>query len=157
MAIIWTNKKELDAEFKRFENRYNDKAVELLLRLGEQVVKRARENGSYTDRTSNLRNSIGYLVIHNGRIVQTSFTGNTPSRNGKGDLNFSHKTGLDYAKDVASNLDRNKTYLVWVAGMEYAAIVESKGYDVLQGSKDWAESEAQKQIEKFKRFLLGKK
>lgn len=157
MAVKWTNKREVDRTFKAFEERYNSKAVQWLLRLGEIVVKKAREQGSYQDRTANLRNSIGYIVVHNGNIVGESFTGNTPPKEIKGsDAIEAHRRGSDYAKEVASQLDNDKTYLVWVAGMEYAAAVEAKGYDVIQGSGDWLESEAENQMRKFRRFLLGK-
>lgn len=156
MAIKWKNPRDVDREFKRFEARYNTRAIVMMQMLGEKVVKKAREMGSYMDRTSNLRNSIGYIVVQNGKVVANNFSGNTPSRNGRGDTNDAHQAGLDYAKEVANGLDKNKTYLVWVAGMDYAAAVEAKGYDVLQGSGDLAESEAQKQMEYFKRFLLKK-
>ena len=32
-----------------------------------------RENGSYKDRTSNLRNSIGYVIAYNGEIIEYGF------------------------------------------------------------------------------------
>lgn len=156
MAVKWTNPNDLDKEIRQFEARYNTRAVQWLMRLGEQVVSYAREHGSYTDQTSNLRNSIGYLIVQHGRVIHFSFEGDTPSRSKQGDVGEAHKTGYSYARDVASNLDKDKTYLVWVAGMEYAAAVEAKGYDVLKGSGDWVESEAKKQMEYFKRYLLRK-
>ena len=164
MAIKFTNKAEVDRTFQEFEDRYNKRAVDMMCRLGEKVVKYARkhgkyarEHGTYTDRTANLRNSIGYMVVQNGRIVQTAFTGRTAPTTEGGDANKAHQIGLDYAKEVFSNLSKNKTYLIWVAGMDYAAAVEAKGYDVITGSGNWAESEAQKQMELFKRFLLRNK
>lgn len=157
MAIKWTNKSEVDKEFRSFEARYNSRAVQMLCRLGEQVVKYAREHGSYTDRTANLRNSIGYLVVQNGRVMQTAFSGNTPSKTAQGDATKAHATGQNYAEQVASTLDKNKTYLVWVAGMDYAAAVEAKGYDVITGSGDWVKSEAEKQMEYFRRYLMRNK
>ena len=39
---------------------------------------------------------------------------------------------LSPARSVARELPANKTYLVWVAGMEYAKYVEAKGFDVLE-------------------------
>ena len=157
MAIKFTNKAEVDRTFQEFEDRYNKRAVDMMCRLGEKVVKYAREHVTYTDRTANLRNSIGYMVVQNGRIVQTAFTGRTAPTTEGGDSNKAHQIGLDYAKEVFSNLSKNKTYLIWVAGMDYAAAVEAKGYDVITGSGNWAESEAQKQMELFKRFLLRNK
>lgn len=161
MAIKWTNKKEVDLDFKEFEARYNAKAVEWLCLLGEKMVKYAREDKSnakhYTDQTGNLRNSIGYIVVHNGNVVQHAFNGNTPSNTKPGDPRMAHQEGLNYAQSIVSSLSSDKTYLVLTAGMDYAVAVEAKGYDVITGAGDWVESEAKKQMENFKRFLLSKK
>lgn len=155
MALKLTNKAEVDRSFQELEMLYNSKSIEMMCLLGEKVVKYARENGDYTDRTANLRNSIGYLVVQNGRVIQSAFTGATPPKEKGGDINKAHQTGLDYAKEVSNTLSKNKTYLIWVAGMDYAAAVEAKGKDVLTGSGNWVETEAQKQMELFKRFLLS--
>lgn len=139
---------------------YKRKAVKYLQQLGERVVKYARDDKSvamhYTDRTGNLRNSIGYVVVQDGRIVADAFDGNTPASEGYkgGDGNA---IGLAYATSVARELSADKTYLVWVAGMEYASYVEAKGYDVITGSGDWLESRVKVEREKFKRYLLSKK
>lgn len=154
MAIIWTNKKEVDSKFKMFEEQYNSKAVSWLCRLGEQVVKYAKENGNYTDRTANLRNSIGYIVVQSGKVVNESFTGGIPSSTPGGDSSMAMDKGRSYAKQLVSEYSRDKTYLVWVAGMEYAAYVEAKDFDVIQGSGDWVESQAQKQMKNFKEWLM---
>ena len=38
--------------------------------VGEQCIVEARDNGDYTDQTGNLRSSIGYAVLWNGKIIQ---------------------------------------------------------------------------------------
>lgn len=161
MAIKLTNKRELDLEFERFEARYNEKAVEMLCWLGEKMVRYAREDRSnanhYKDQTGNLRNSIGYIVVFNGRVVQQAFNGNTPSRTKPGDPARAHREGQNYAQSIVSSLEKDKTYLVLTAGMDYAIAVEAKGYDVITGTGNWVESEAIANMEKFKRFLLSKK
>ena len=63
--------------------------------------------------------------------------------------------GRNYAMDVAQSLSNDKTYLVWVAGMEYATYVEANGYDVITGSGNWLESNIVKERDKFKRYLLS--
>lgn len=154
MALKWTNEKEVDAQFKKLEILYNQRAVEYLSRLGEQVVKYAKDNGNYTDRTANLRNSIGYIVVQSGNVIVESFTGGASPKEAGGDETRAKEAGLEYARRVVSEYRKDKTYLVWVAGMEYAAYVEAKDYDVIQGSGDWVESQAQKQMEYFKRWLM---
>lgn len=153
MAIEWTNKEEVDEFFKKMQTRYNEKSAEWMCRLGEQVVKYAKENGNYTDRTANLRNSIGYIVVQSGKVIEESFTGGATPRVNGGDESKAKNEGQAYAHKIAMKYDGEKTYLVWVAGMEYAAYVEAN-YDVIQGSGDWVESQAQKQMENFKRWLL---
>lgn len=150
MAIKCTNWREVELEFAQAKEEYDRKAVEWLTVLGERVVKYAREHGSYTDRTGNLRNSIGYVVVQYGRIVTENFS-----------IGSSHEEAKSkaraYALNVARELPANKTYLVWVAGMEYAKYVEAKGFDVLEGSGNWVESTAEKLKAEFARFLKSKK
>ena len=149
MALKCTNWHEVELEFIRAKEEYDRKAVEWLSVLGGRVVKYAREHVSYTDRTGNLRNSIGYVVVQNGRIVTEDFS----IGSGHGEAKTQARA---YALEVARNLPANKTYLVWVAGMEYAKYVEAKGFDVLEGSGNWIESTAEKLKAEFVRFLKSK-
>lgn len=150
MAVKCTNWREVELEFARAKEEYDRKAVEWLSALGERVVKYAREHGSYTDHTGNLRNSIGYVVVQYGKIATENF--NIGSGHGA-----AKEQARAYAFDVARELPANKTYLVWVAGMEYAKYVEAKGFDVLEGSGNWVESTAEKLKAEFARFLKSKK
>ena len=150
MALKCTNWREVELEFVRAKKEYDRKAVEWLSALGERVVKYAIEHGSYTDRTSNLRHSIGYVIVQYGNVVMDDFS------NGNGYAEAQQKA-RSYALQVARELPANKTYLVWVAGMEYARSVEAKGFDVLQGSGDWVEATAEKLKAEFARFLKSKR
>lgn len=93
--------------------------------IGEAALKAAREKGSYTDRTGNLRNSTGYVVAIGGKIVATA--------------GFDKSEGLPFAKELATTTDADGV-LVVCAGMNYATYVSARGYDVL----DSAELEAQR-------------
>lgn len=159
MGIVWDNPQELDRLFAKAQAEYDRKSIEWLCVLGERVVKYARENGNYTDQTSNLRNSIGYIVVQSNKVVHDSFVGQTPPRNdphSMANAEKAHQRGLAYANQVGVTLGGYKTYLVWVAGMEYARYVEAKGFDVIQGSGDWVEANAQKLMNEFKRYLKAK-
>ena len=150
MAVKCTNWREVELEFARAKEEYDRKAVEWLSALGERVVKYAREHGSYTDHTGNLRNSIGYVVVQYGRIIAESFKYNRrvrPDGNPKGNkgADEAHAKGLEHARSVARELPANKTYL------------EAKGFDVLEGSGNWVESTAEKLKAEFARFLKSKK
>lgn len=150
MALKWTNKAQVDQMFAKMQAEYDRKSIEWLASIGERVVKYAREDSSplkhYTDRTGNLRNSIGYVIIQNGSVVLNSFGPSKPQQ-----------LGLSHALEVASSLKGYKTYLVWAAGMEYARYVEARGFDVIQGSGDWVEANVQSFRDEFKRYLLTKK
>lgn len=93
--------------------------------IGEAALKAAREKGSYTDRTGNLRNSTGYVVAVGGKIVTTA--------------GFDKAQGLPFAKELALSTAADGV-LVVCAGMKYATYVSARGYDVL----DSAELEAQR-------------
>lgn len=162
MALKWTNPQELDRAFKEAKEEYDRKAVTWLASLGERVVKYARKHGAYTDHTGNLRNSIGYVVVQHGEIAVESFKYNRrvkPDGNPKGvnGADEAHEKARTYAIKVAGELPTDKTYLVWVAGMEYAKYVEAKGFDVLEGSGNWVEATAETLKSEFTRYLKSKK
>jgi len=112
--------------------------------VGWEFVKMAREktasNGGFNDVTGNLRSSIGFAIIDHGKI-------NTENYDGKGSL------GKQEAKNFIRTLkgDFEDGYaLIVVAGMGYAAAVESRGKDVITGSSIEAESILKASIAKLK-------
>ncbi|MDR2834579.1 MAG: hypothetical protein LBV69_00040 [Bacteroidales bacterium] len=91
---------------KNFQNVNDELHLEIIYYLqyvGELCINEARINGSYTDQTGNLRNSIGYMISYNGDIV-----------NNTGIIN-------PYDYDISP-----KGYQITVvAGMNYAFFVEN--------------------------------
>jgi hypothetical protein len=108
------------------EARINE-SIQVLQYVGENFVNRARRSGTYTDRTGNLRASIGYVIIYNGKIQNLNVTG-------KGD---GSEQANKFAKEITSKFNEGLVLVVF-AGMEYAAAVESLGYDVISGSQPMA-------------------
>ena len=51
-----------------------------MMYLGEKFVNKARLEGNYKDRTGNLRSSIGYIILLNGKIVNQNFSGKTKGK-----------------------------------------------------------------------------
>lgn len=98
-----------------------DKQVLSLSYIGEEFVNNARENDTYQDQTGNLRSSIGYVVVKDGNIKKQVFEGDEPEGKMEGDI-LVDELASQYAQGCI---------LIVVAGMEYAAAVESKGYDVI--------------------------
>lgn len=145
-----TNWQQQNRILKRVCDEYDRKAVIFLASVGERVVKYAREHGTYTDRTGDLRNSIGYLVVQYGRIITENFSIGSGHEKGK-------QEARAHAIEVARELPPSKTYLVWVAGMEYARYVEAIGFDVIEGSGNWVESTAETLKAEFTRYLKSGK
>lgn len=90
--------------------------------IGEECVRIARENGSYNDITGNLRSSIGYIVMDNGNIVQKGASKQYSGTKGNGEQ------GAAAAESIFTQMQAKFPWgvvLVVVAGMNYAAYVES--------------------------------
>lgn len=121
------------AVLKRIDRFADDRVKDLTMRLayvGEDFIDNARTNGNYTDRTGNLRSSVGYGIILHGDIDKRRF--NTGTAEG-------HARAQETIDQLAAE-NPTGLVLVGVAGMEYAAAVESKGYDVITGSVPAAEA-----------------
>lgn len=113
-----------------------------LVDVAEQFVADARTINTYTDRTSNLRGSIGYAIIKDGAEIFGNFDGVAE--------------GQAKAKQLVSEVqaDYPKGFsLIVVAGMSYSIFVEARGYDVLTGSSQIAESNLKRQFDRLKNQL----
>ena len=102
---------------------YRNAVLARLNQAGEKFVNMARDSGNYTDRTGNLRSSIGYIITYNGEPLFETFPGDKPD-------------GVTKGKALASAEAKHSGYcLVVVAGMDYAAAVEAlENYDVITAS-----------------------
>jgi hypothetical protein len=99
--------------------------------------------GDFLDYSSNLRNSISYFIIKDGRVVD-------------GDLG---SQGAALSNQIATERARGmrKGYgLVVVAGQEYAEFVESQGFDVISSAELFAKNEMPKLIAKMKAAVKQK-
>lgn len=117
------SRKFIQDRLNQFEESYNSKMLKTLLIVGEEFLNKARINGNYQDRTGNLRASIGYIILHDGKILNNSFSGSN-----EGSLK-----GNKVAKEISREYTKGFV-LIGVAGMDYAAAVEAKSYDVISGS-----------------------
>lgn len=97
-----------------------------LIRVGEQFVTNARNKADFTDRTGNLRSSIGYVIIKNGVQLKENFK---QTAGGPDGIENAEKAIANAAAKYPSGL-----VLIGVAGMDYAAAVESRGFDVITTS-----------------------
>lgn len=139
-------KKVIEAKKRQFRQA----VVNRLETVGLQFVKMAREKtaaqGGFNDVTGNLRSSIGFAIVDHGNIVKDNYEA---SKRGQ------QKTeGIQEAKKKMQTLVLNFTEgyaLVVVAGMGYAAAVESRGRDVITGSSLEAEDLLKRAIAELKR------
>jgi hypothetical protein len=100
--------------------------------VGEHAVTIAREQHTknYTDRTGNLRASVGYVIVKNGEIVfsggfDPSAAGNRTTDGGAG-----AREGKALAEQLKSNYPDGFVLIV-VAGMYYGVYVEKRDYNVV--------------------------
>lgn len=99
------------------------RGVYVMTYIGELCVSEARTNGNYTDRTGNLRNSIGYAVLVDGKTIE-QFTQNAEG-------------GQQSAKLIQQIKGKFKEGIVLlvVAGMNYASHVEALNYNVITSAQ----------------------
>jgi hypothetical protein len=116
--------------------------LDRLKQCGEQFVADARSTSTYTDRTRNLRGSIGYVILKDGTEIFGNFEG----------VSTGQATAQKFIRSVKGDYPRGFVLIV-VAGMNYAAAVESKGFDVITGSSQTAETGIQRSFDRLKQSL----
>ncbi len=122
--------------------------------LGEELSNYAKENISFTPQTGNLQNSIGYVVVKQGKVIQSGafggasmYVGSKPTS--KDDIKVDGaKEGLEFALKVAKTAPAAYTLII-VAGMNYAAYVEAKGYNVILPAELKAKIDIPKELKKL--------
>lgn len=138
-------KTEIDGLFQLLLERVDTSVLSILQRVGEEVVTYAKmipPDVGFTDRTGNLRSSIGYVVAKDGEVLNVAFEA---VRGGHDGVSTGQRLALDVAKQQGQGYS-----LIVVAGMNYAIYVESKGRDVLTSS----ETKAGKLLEQYMKSLI---
>lgn len=125
--------------FKDYVTERVNKEIAILIRIGEEFVNKARSKGEYMDQTGNLRSSVGYILIRDGKVINQNISG----KDAEGKI-----VAVDFANQVKSTYNKGLV-LVGFAGMEYAAAVEAKGFDVITGSAPTKEI----MVSAFNKFL----
>jgi len=129
---------DIDRRIDRFAVSIEQRIIWTLAMVGENFVNEARSTRTYQDQTGNLRSSIGYIIARDGNIIQENIEGKAEGRS--------------QAKKIAEEVlreNRKGFILIVVAGMEYAAAVESKGYDVITGSVPAAKALLKSKIKEY--------
>jgi hypothetical protein len=144
--VFKLNKTDIKRLLQQRKERIEQALLLRLKRIGEEFVTNGRDHASFTDRTGNLRSSIGYVILKDGKQLFSNFQ-RFPKA--KGEKKPTGKSGIEAAKEVAKEVAANFPtgfVLIGVAGMDYAAAVESKGYDVITSSSLLAEDSLKKAV-----------
>lgn len=138
---------EINAAIKAEAERANMLTIRALSYLGEMCVIEAKDRpqeASWFDHSGNLRSSIGYVIVHNGKIIR--YSGFNQVKQGSDGI----KEGKELAKELAKQYASGYALIV-VAGMNYAELVEAMdNKDVLASAELWARKELPSMMEKLK-------
>lgn len=114
-----------------------------LLQLAEEAVSHAKHNKGYKDRTANLKNSISFALFFDGELV-TQQIGDIPQPNEAPKGHQGVQSNLEQYCQQEGVVRPSGYSLIVVAGMEYGAYVEHRGYNVLHLTKYFLHDEMRK-------------
>lgn len=147
VLVSITDVRKLKAKYLDKKKEVTDLIVLRFQQIGEEAVTIAREMGTYHDITGNLRSSIGYLILVDGKPVITGESKQYAGSQGDG------SKGVAETQQLMQKLKAKYPWgivLILCAGMEYAAFVENvKHKDVLTSATHRAEDLAKKLIGKL--------
>lgn len=138
-------KDDVRKRFDAFLNEIEIKQIARLQRLGEMCLIEARTNKGYMMQTGALLSSTGYEVFVDGVAIHSQFDA------ASGAESNAAETGIKSGQSIAESIGKGTKgiALVVVAGMNYAAYVEAKGYNVLSSAEHLAERELPRMLEKL--------
>jgi hypothetical protein len=138
-------KDDVRKRFDAFLNEIEKKQITRLQRLGEMCLVEARTNKGYMMQTGALLSSTGYEVFVDGVAIHSQFDA------ASGAESNAAETGIKSGQSIAETIGKGTKgiALVVVAGMNYAAYVEAKGYNVLSSAEHLAERELPRMLEKL--------
>lgn len=138
-------KDDVRKRFDAFLNEIEKKQIVRLQRLGEMCLVEARTNKGYMMQTGALLSSTGYEVFVDGVAIHSQFDA------ASGAESNAAETGIKSGQNIAETIGKGTKgiALVVVAGMNYAAYVEARGYNVLSSAEHLAERELPRMLEKL--------
>ena len=138
-------KEDVKRRFDAFLDEVERKQITRLQRLGEKCLIEARTNKGYMMQTGALLSSTGYQVFVDGVAIHSQFDAASGAQSEAAAKGV--KTGQALAERIGK--ETKGVALVVVAGMNYAAYVEAKGYNVLSSAEHLAERELPRMLEKL--------
>lgn len=138
-------KDDVRKRFDAFLNEIEKKQIARLQKLGEMCLVEARTNKGYMMQTGALLSSTGYEVFVDGVVIHSQFDAASGAESNAAEMGI--KSGQSIAETIGKGT--KGIALVVVAGMNYAAYVEAKGYNVLSSAEHLAERELPRMLEKL--------
>lgn len=145
---LTTPPSETQRDIDEYTRRVDRAIFRSLSAVGEQCINIARHKhpNDWTDQTGNLRSSIGYVVVLNGKVISMSdFQQVSDGAQGA-------QEGSAYARSLAVKHPVGWSLIV-VAGMHYASYVAGKGRDVLDSAELKARPLAEKLLNQLKKQI----
>lgn len=138
-------KDDVRKRFDAFLDMVEQKQIARLQRLGEMCLIEARSNKGYIMQTGALLSSTGYEVFVDGVAIHSQFDA------ASGAESEAASKGVQTGKSIAEKIGKETkgVALVVVAGMNYAAYVEARGYNVLSSAEHLAERKLPRMLEKL--------
>lgn len=133
------NSDQIRERIERYMRAVEKATLEGLQYLGESLASYAKQNITFTPRSGNLQSSIGYVIVKSGEPITMAGFGGSPE---------GVQEGIKFAEQVARETP-NGFALIIVAGMNYAAYVEAKGYNVILPAELKAKAEFKPTLERF--------
>lgn len=145
MSLKLKNRKQLTRYLITYAARIERALIFNLEILVAQLENHAKLNAGYEDQTSNLKGSIGGVVLQDGRpITYRGF--NSSGTEGR-------TTGLEFINSKIGEYKKGFVILI-VAGMEYATYVENfHGLNVLKKSELKMQAEFPKMLKRLKLMI----
>lgn len=143
MSITLKNQSQLQTYIRQQTLRIEKAIIYALEYMVEDLTNHAKTSAGYEDQTSNLKSSIGGVVLYNGAPVNyTGFVG----------VDLGVEEGSSYIDTLIKEYSNYSGFVViLVAGMEYATYVEDyHGLNVLKSSELKMLSALPAMIEKIK-------
>ena len=147
MRIEVKNKKEINTYLLNYNKRIISALIYGLEYLIAELSNHAKSNAGYQDRTSNLKSSIGGMVLQDGKPV--TYRG----FESEGSADIGSQTGLEFINSLIKDYSQGLVIIV-VAGMDYATYVENYyGLNVLKKTELRMQTELPKMLNLIKKRI----
>lgn len=135
---------DVHAQIQRKLELIDKETLACFQRLGDKCVTKAKDDRGYQDQTGNLKNSIGYVIIHNGVIVDSALGRWAPG-------SISQQVVDEHKSKYPTGW-----VLIVVAGMNYASYVEARHNKVVLSTAElFAESEMPRMMKELRTNIKG--